>query len=247
MRFVSSLLKNLFLTGTIASSLWAGAIPKTEEDAMVYHWWKLPGEFSESRIEKLLQKLCDETYEKGFKYLGVEEDLFHGHILFERKEHNGIPTLFPRAILYHTQEEAHKAHWEKSIDSKFDYLNVANRNWIQWLSDDPKDDGYFIENAKKYLDVTKKEPAQFEIDFAEPQEKWHYTIHASNLDGKKLGFTLAGELQFEFKEASQSAPDIYGNSLGVKGPITVQLPQTSSVTLNLSTTTMFIERAPNPK
>lgn len=246
MPFFNPSLRKLCLSLTFVSTLWAAAIPQSEEQAMIYSWWKLPTEFSAARIEKLLQQLCEQTYEKGFKYLGVEEDLFHGHILFERKEHNGIPTLFPRAILYHTQEEAHKAHWEKSIDSKYDYLNVASRNWIQWLNDEPNDDGLLIENAKKYLDVTKKEPAQFEIDFAEPQEKWHYTIHASNLDNKKLGFALAGELQFEFKDASQSTPDIYGNSLGVKGPITVKVPLTDPVTLNLSTSTMYIERHPTP-
>lgn len=242
MFFSPSRLFALFFCLVLTSSLWAGAIPKQEEHEMVFGWWKLPKEFSEKRIETLIQKLADETYEKGFRYLGVEEDLFHGHVLFEKKNLDGVATLYPRAILYHTQEEAHKAHWEKSIDAKYDYLNVAARNWIQWLSDDPKEDGVLIENAKKYLDTHQKDPSQFETDFAEPQENLHYTIHAKNLDPNKLGFTLAGELQFEFdlvKEVSNNPyPDLPGN----RGPIDIRLTPQNLVKLQLSTKTMFLER-----
>lgn len=243
-----NLLRSLTLVLIVTSSadLWAGALSKAEEHNMLNNAWKLPSELSEARIEYLLQTLSDEIFDKGFRYIGVEEDLFHGHLLFERIHNNGESTLYPRAILYHTQEEAHKAHWEKTIDPKYDYLNVANRNWIQWLSDDANEDGRLIENAKKYVDATKKDPAQFETDFAEPQEKLHYTIHASNLDPQKLGFVLAGELQFEFEIFDEKRVEPYPDYMGVKGPIHVDLPGQNTTKLNLSTRTMFLERNQRP-
>lgn len=104
--------------------VWGSALPKAEEQSIIYNSWKMPSQFPLSRIESLITNFSNETYGKAFRYLGVEEDYFHGHLLFEKKEVEGIFYLFPRAILYHTQEDAYKAHWEKSIDPKYDYLNV---------------------------------------------------------------------------------------------------------------------------
>ena len=218
------------------------ALSKAEEQSILYSTWKMPAQFPVSRIESLITKFSNETYGKAFRYLGVEEDYFHGHLIFERKEIEGISYLFPRAILYHTQEDAYKAHWEKSIDPKYDYLNVTTRNWIQWLSDEEKEDGLLIENARKYVDGSKKDPAQFETEMAEPNSKLHYTIHATNLDNKKLGFKLAGELQFEFHRTDENPEATTHGSLGAQGPIEVVLPNGESIKLKLTTNTMFIER-----
>jgi hypothetical protein len=230
-----------FLTVHIAS-VWGLPVPKSEEQSMVYGAWKLPSQFPLSRIQTLITKFSNETYGKAFRYLGVEADYFHGHLLFERKEVEGTLYLFPCAILYHTQEEAHKAHWEKSIDPKYDYLNVTTRNWIQWLSDEENEDGKIIENARKYLDIAQKDPAQFEIEMAEPNSKLHYTIHAKNLDNAKLGFKLAGELQFEFHQSEEKPEEIAVEYLSSRGPIIVDLPNGERVNLKLTTQTMFIER-----
>lgn len=204
-------------------SLGAPVSPQ-EESQMLYGTWKLPAEFTLKRIETLLNRFSDETYGKAFRYVGVEEDFFHGHVLFERKLHEGKELLHPRAILYHTQEEAHKAHWEKTVDPKYDYLNVTTRNWIQWLSENPQEDGLRIENARAYLDVAQKDPNQFFDKGAEPKKELHYTIHAKNLDSTKLGFVLAGELQFEF----------YSDEKG-----TISLRETP---LSLFTNSIYLER-----
>ncbi len=233
----------LVFMAIFSSGAWGSAIPKEEETKMLYGNWKLPSQLSIERVERLLNVFTRETHGKAFRYLGVEEDLFHGHLLLEKKEVDGTLYFFPKAILYHTQEEAHKAHWEKTIDSKYDYLDVTTRNWIQWLSDDPHADGVVIENAKKYLDVSQKDPIQFETEKAEPQQQWHYTIHAKNLDSSKLGFSLAAELQFEFysDQASHNPnTDFYDSA---RGPISVTLPNGITEPLKLTTSTMLIERA----
>jgi hypothetical protein len=182
-----------------------------------------------------LNQFSKATHGEAFQFIGVEEDFFHGHILFEKKLQDGRTLLAPRAVLYHTQEEAHKAHWEKSVDPKYDYLNVTTRNWIQWLSDDPSEDGRKIENARDYLDHTQKDPTQFFDEASGPQKELHYTIHAKNLDAKKLGFVLAGELQFEFYSNAQ--PSLYGED----HQLTVQIAD-EAVSLRAFTNTMYLER-----
>ena len=206
-----------------------------EESQMLSAQWKLPQEFTEKRIERLLNQFAQATFEKSFRFVGVEEDFFHGHVLFERKLHEGQELLHPRAILYHTQEEAHKAHWEKSIDPKYDYLNVTTRNWIQWLSDDAVLDGEKIENARDYLDFAQKNPAPFFQETALPQKDQHYTIHAKNLDSQKLGFKLDGELQFEFYSHSE------GLGYGEEKKVTVHLPQ-EQIDLKVFTSTLYLNR-----
>lgn len=231
----------LFTLTTLQASL-GSELSKQEESNLLYGYWKMPSQFSLQRIEKLITLLSNQTHNIGFRYIGVEEDLFHGHVLFERVGSGDEAKLYPRAILYHTQEEAHKAHWEKSIDNKYDYLNVATRNWIQWLSDDEEKDGDKIENAKIYVDAAKRDPKQFEQDFAAPDIKLHYTIHASNLDNKKLGFILAGELQFEFHLKKTETTVTEYSTLGDKGPISITLPNGETSDLILTTHTMYIER-----
>jgi len=206
-----------------------------EESQMLSNVWKLPSQFTLKRLESLLNQFTLETYEKGFRFVGVEEDFFHGHVLFERKLHEGQLLLHPRAVLYHTQEEAHKARWEKTIDPKYDYLNIATRNWVQWLSDDPDQDGKKIENARDYLDSNQKDPAPFFNELGEPEKAHHYTIHAKNLDGNKLGFILAGEMQFEFYSDGRTSP--YGEDRVV----TVHLPQ-QDVPLKVFTNSSYLAR-----
>jgi len=231
-------LKNAYLIVCIyffSKALFPKPLSQKEESNLVSAQWKLPEEFTEKRIEQLLNQFSEATFGKAFQYVGVEEDFFHGHVLFERKLFEGKALLHPRAILYHTQEEAHKAHWEKSIDPKYDYLNVTTRNWIQWLNDEPELDGEKIENARIYLDCKQKDPAPFFEETAPPQKDHHYTIHAKNLDSQKLGFQLAGELQFEFYSHQESLGYLEQKK------VTVELPN-ESVELQVFTNTMFIER-----
>jgi hypothetical protein len=214
----------------------SAALSPHEENKMQTSVWKLPPEFTSERLELLLNRFSEKTHSKAFRFIGVEEDFFHGHVLFERKLHEGQMRLHPRAILYHTQEDAHKAHWEKLVDPKYDYLNVTTRNWIQWLSDEPSQDGLKITNAREYLDVNQKDPAQFFDEHAEPQKELHYTIHAKNLDPHKLGFILAGELQFEFY-LEKTSP--YGEDRKIDVLLKEEI-----VSLNLFTNSIYIERRP---
>lgn len=222
-------------------SLSANSVPLTpqEENQMLNSTWKLPNQFTLPRLQSLLNQFSKEAYGKAFRSIGVEEDFFHGHVLFERTLHKGQMVLSPKAILYHTQEDAHKAHWEKSVDPKYDYLDITTRNWIQWLTDEASIDGSTIENARDYLDFAQKEPSQFFDEKAEPQKELHYTIHAKNLDAHKLGFELAGELQFEFYTGHDSP---YGENRRIEIQVSNEI-----IPLNLFTHSTYIERRPrNP-
>lgn len=245
MQKITNLFQVAVFTAFLSCFACGGALTKDEERNMIYEAWKLPSQFTLPRMQRLLTEFSNETFQKAFRYIGIEEDFFHGHLLFEKVGNGENALLYPRAILYHTQEEAHKAHWEKTIDPKFDYLNVTTRNWIQWLSDHDPEDGEKIENAKQYLDITQRDPKQFEVEFAEPQKELHYTIHARMLDPHKLGFILAGELQFEFQLENNKENEPYYSKLGERGPITITLPNGEEIKLSLTTQTMFIERG-NP-
>jgi hypothetical protein len=231
----SALLQVFVFTVFLSITASAAFLAPNEESKMLSEVWKLPSQFTQKRLESLLNQFSKATHGEAFQFIGVEEDFFHGHILFEKKLQDGRTLLAPRAVLYHTQEEAHKAHWEKSVDPKYDYLNVTTRNWIQWLSDDPSEDGRKIENARDYLDHTQKDPTQFFDEASGPQKELHYTIHAKNLDAKKLGFVLAGELQFEFYSNAQ--PSLYGED----HQLTVQIAD-EAVSLRAFTNTMYLER-----
>lgn len=204
--------------------------------------WKLPSFLSVSRVEKLLNRFTQEVYGKGFRYLGVDQDFFHGHLLLERRQEGDKRVSYAHAILYHTQEEAHAAHWRGDVDPKYDYLNVTTRNWIQWLDESEERDGIVIENARVYLDEKTKEPKQF-FEEVPPQETLFYTIHSKNLDEQKLGFTVYADLQFTFNE--ESCEGIQDNVYGYKqGPIRVVLPPSQTVCLNLQTNNFLLERQP---
>lgn len=226
---------------------WAGAtglgaeVPAEEVARLSGYGWKLPSQLGERRLEKLLQIFVKRTEGKAFRYLGVSEDFFHGHVLFEARGEGGSRRLYPRAILYHTQEEAYSAHW-RDLDKKYDYVDVAARNWIQWLSDDPTDDGEPVENARRYLDTRRKDPRQFETDLAAPQEGLHYTIHSYEVDGRKLGFEVFGELQYEFYEDDCAEPrgDVYRLR---RGPVRIHLFGGKEACLSFATHVPFLEQA----
>ncbi len=214
------------------SFAWSAVVPKEEERSLVHGGWKVPSQISPFRIEKLLNEFARHTYGKAFRFIGVEDDFDHGHILFEKKADG----FYPRAILYHTQEFAYSAHWRKNVDSKYDYINVTTRNWIQWLSDNEAIDGKQIFNAKEYLDPTKKDPSQFEN--LEPQEKFHYTLNFPDLDPNKLGFKTVADLQFEFRRCK---PEPNANPFSPNQPIWVRI-NGENHSLNLTTMTYLNER-----
>lgn len=212
----------------------AGEIPREEVSNLYYGSWKMPSQLSPARLEKLINQTAQTIHGKGFRYIGVDEDWFHGHVLMENLGTKGSPRFFPRAILYHTQEEAYAVHWRKEKDPKYDYLNVATRNWIQWLSDEPYFDGFPVENAKAYVDERQRDPRQFETEFAEPDPKLHYTIHGRTLDPAKLNFVVAAELQFEF----------YLAECTTNGVIQVAFPNGESHCLKLGTMNPLYENDP---
>lgn len=214
----------------VTTTLTASPIPQEEVNALSSGSWKLPSSIGLERIEKLLNKFVAQTYQKAFRYIGASEDFFHGHLLIE--EVGAEHTLYPRAILYHTQEEAHAAHWNGNVAAKFDYLDVTTRNWIQWISDDGNIDGKAIENARVYLNHAKKDPKQFETNSA-PQKELFYTIHSADLDPVKLGFRVYGDLQFEFNAADCNAGPENEYDLA-RGPIRVMV-NGSEICMRVST------------
>ena len=218
----------------LAASCFASDIPKSELSNMYTGTWRLPSQFTDARLVKLLNLFNAKVYGKGFRYIGEAGDFFHGHILVEGIGKGPDKILRPRAILYHTQEEAYKAHWEPTPAlTKYDYLDVTTRNWIQWLSDDPAQDGVDIRNAREYVDAKKKDPSVFFGDHPAPVFKAHYTIHGSKLDDSKLGFNLDGESEFEFYADCNTSPE---NEYDHRhGPYDVVVPGQGTVCLKFST------------
>ena len=138
------MMKYLILLGVfcqLSVALDVAPIAKDEESDLVYASYNLPRVMSIARMERLLQQMADVTYQVGFRFIGDAMDFDHGHLLYEQREVDGVKRLFPRAILYHTQEHAYSVRWRGEGDAKYDYLEVTNRNWIQWLDGDPRLDG----------------------------------------------------------------------------------------------------------
>lgn len=196
--------------------------------------WKLPPEFTLERIEGLVQDMVDETHGIGFRYIGVDEDFFHGHVLFTMDRLTDEGRLFPFAVVYHTQEDAGKAHWGQGTDSKYDYLNVQTRNWLQWIDGR---DGQKIYNARDYLDEKQKDKSLF-FETTEPIKGQAFTIHAHNLSVEKLKYSVVGELQFEFYKSD--CQESWHNDYYGRGPIKVTMPNQELVCLKL-TTSVFID------
>jgi hypothetical protein len=227
MRFITLVIASVILVGQADTK--QELIAKEDFDRP----WKLPQEFTDERITTVIQQAVDSIYNKGFRYLGVDGDFFHGHVLFTMDKLTSEGRLLPFAVLYHTQEDAKKAHWGDKIDKKFDYLNVQNRNWIQWLDAGRE---YKVENAKHYADETE-EDLRLYFEVTQPIEGEAFTIHAKNLDQKKLGYDVVGELQFEFYKGScNEQADYYS-----RGPIRVTMPNGEGMCLMLSTGTTFID------
>ncbi len=200
--------------------------------------WKLPEEFNLPRLQSILQKFTDAAAGIGFRFMGDVNDLFHGHVLFTADELTAEGRMRPFAILYHTQEEAYGAHWRGSPDTKYDYLDVRTRNWLQWLSADEQDDATLIANARDYVNAERKSPDVFFGENA-AKEREHFTIHGKNLDWQKLGVQGVGELQWEFYATvcDGKAPTDWGK----RGPIEVQMPDGNRVCMHVRTATPFIE------
>lgn len=162
--------------------------------------WKLPSEFSVARLHHLITSFSEQVYGKGFRYLGNTNDVDHAHILFRlADEDTKNPRLESFAILYHTQENAYSAYWRQSVPPQYQYLDVRTRNWLQWLEQDPIEDGMLIKNAREYADPNKKDLSVFYED-SPPKEGEHYTIHSFNLSFEKLNSEIVGDLQFRFQD-----------------------------------------------
>lgn len=210
----------LMAFGAGAMALDVAPISEAEESDLYYASYNLPASFPPARIESLLQRMTAVTHGVGFRFVGDPNDFDHGHLLYEQRGGKGDARLFPRAILYHTQEHAYSARWRTGVDSRYDYLEVTTRNWIQWLDGDPKLDGVRVINAREYLDVTQKDPAPFFFEGAAPEKGQHYTIHSHNLDRRKLGFALDGSTQFRFEamDCEGRVSDAYR-----RGPVRVEV------------------------
>jgi len=152
-----------------------------------------PKEFSKDRLQRLLQRVVDTVYMKGFRYLGEQADFNHGHILFV----SGNPV----AILYHTQENAYYDHRNKP-GSKYDYLNKSTRNWIQWLGNPD-----LVENANKYERTAYPDTLVWErfIRYSVPVFRDHYTITPPMLNPEFLGGEVTFELQWRFTKTTPNA------------------------------------------
>lgn len=151
---------------------------------------KFPTGFTKERLTSLLQKAVDTMYLKGFRYLGDEEDFYHGHILYIKNIDGQMEAV---AILYHTQENAYNTHADRP-GSKYDYLNRKTRNWIQWLADE------HVDNASTYKRISYPNTIEWRnyVKYNLPTFKERYTIHEAMLDPEYLGGEVCRSVQFAF-------------------------------------------------
>lgn len=232
----------LWATLTVAAS--ASRVQADQVDELVAkepftHAWKLPEEFTMGRIESILNKFSAATFGTGFKVIGDTRDFFHGHVLFTADNLTPGGRMRPFAILYHTQEDAHDAHWgDGKVDRKFDYIDVRTRNWIQWLDDAPEADGSRVENARDYVNSALRDPSVF---FGEntPVQGEHFTIHGRKLDAAKLGVKPIGEMQWEFYTMECAADGLKLDYFS-RGPARIRLPGQGDACLEIRTTSVFI-------
>ena len=242
--------KSLLIAGAILSTLLPARLSRADEiDDLIAKEaftsaWKLPEELTLTRIQSLLNRFSAATFGSGFKVIGDQRDFFHGHVLFTADSLTREGRMKPFAILYHTQEDAHDAHWGDGIkvDRKFDYIDVRTRNWIQWLSESPETDGLRIENARAYVNEAVRDPSVF---FGEnvAVEGEHYTIHGKKLDAAKLGVKPIGEFQWEFYKMGCN-DNIGSLTYFSRGPLRVALPEQGDECLEVRTTSVFV-RHPN--
>ena len=134
------------------------------------------------KLQSLLQRFVDQTYKKGFRRLGVEDDFDHGHFLSDA---GGKPV----AILYHTQE----LESAPSLDPKA-------RNWLQWL------DGR-VEDASRLKRALYPRGGQWDL-FREtelPELEARHTVLDKMLDPAKVAVDPARTEQWTFTRVDCAA------------------------------------------
>lgn len=142
-----------------------------------YNQLALSAHLSKSQLTTLLQKVYDELYFVGFRYMGHDADLYHGHLIYSDKVHG---------ILYHTQELA--AFYEKEDPNhRYSYFDRSRRNWFQFTDER-------IVDASDFISVEGRLADKYRL-FREA-----YTVNLRMLDKEKLlGSNFEVEsLQFSF-------------------------------------------------
>ena len=207
------MLSLLMMTGLFSAG--CHAAPAVSPVAPSFAALAFPGALSKARLQGLLQSFVDGGYGRSFRHLGDERDFDHGHLLIDAR------TREPVAILYHTQELAHKA-----AAADFGYLDASARNWIQWL------DGRGIENARRYERASYPRSASWDWFVARelPKFRSRHTIIDKMLDPVRLGADLSPSLQWTFTrvDCGPAQTDARSNVIGVL------LPDRTPVCLALS-------------
>lgn len=166
---------------------------------------RFPAVLSKTRIRSLLQDFVDAGYGRRFRHIGDQRDFDHGHLLFD------VKTGAPVAILYHTQELAHKA-----ASADFGYLDPEGRNWIQWL------DGRGIENARRYERASYPHSATWEwfVVYDLPKFRGRHTITEKMLDPASFGGEALESFQWTFTrlDCAAAAADAGSNVIDVSLP-----------------------------
>jgi hypothetical protein len=170
--------------------------------------------FGPAELQPLLQRFVDAEYGKAFRHLGDERDFDHGHVLMAQGNAR------PVAILYHTQELAHR----EAPGSDFGFLPSKERNWLQWT-----DTGQ-VENASAY--ERRSYPSSASWDWFKARElpalSARGTITDVMLDPARLGFEPASTRQWTFTAVSCSEP-----AENSRPRISVRLPNGQPVCLSL--------------
>lgn len=119
---------------------------------------------SKVQLQILLQQLYDEVHGIGFRVMGHDKDLFHGHFLHGDNF---------RGFLYHTQELA-ALYERQNSDHPFAYLNRQTRNWLQFI------DSAEIVNAGPFISEQGATSEEFQL------YRESYTINQRMLDIEKV-------------------------------------------------------------
>jgi hypothetical protein len=178
----------------IAIAVLLGNLPDAARAQQWQDYQSIRHHFTKDEFQALLQDFVTDQYQKSFRHLGDIKDFHHGHIFYQ---YDGTSpgsrlapeSVFPFAILYHTQEAANY-YSQKDPGGKYDYIDKAKRNWIQFF--DPvtkKTQKIVLANAYAYS------PSDLE---AHKPISQNYTIHPDMLDPKKFSYGLDIQRQVEF-------------------------------------------------
>jgi len=193
-------------------------------------------------LRGILEDFGRRAHGRAYRDAGDRNDWFHGHFLYaESAKPDARGMMKPYAILYHTQEEASRFHRE-TPGGRYDYLDRATRNWVQFLETDGERlrSGTILNAFGLMFDFLPDTPAYRRGLEA---TRSHYTVFAEQLDWRKFPVShrerAIGMRQFDFDAVecgSAPVPDF----VSLIGYLELRLPSAPRLCVRATATTAYL-------